>query len=82
MRVRSTRLVSFVQRSIAAISYEVEALDQPARIVVQSSLVANEPVPEPNTDDPRAAAALRAPLVAEYHTPPRPPKSRSAIERA
>ena len=67
VRIHSTRLVSFVQRSIAAIHYEVEALDRPVRIVVQSSLVANEPVPE-QTDDPRAAAALRAPLVSEYHT--------------
>jgi alpha,alpha-trehalose phosphorylase len=67
VRIRSTRLVSFVQRAVAAICYEVEALDAPTRIVVQSTLVANEPVPE-QTDDPRAAAALRAPLVGEYHT--------------
>ncbi|MGE3267624.1 MAG: glycoside hydrolase family 65 protein [Chloroflexota bacterium] len=67
VRITSTRLVSFVQRSIAAINYQVEALDRPVRIVVQSSLVANEPVPE-QTDDPRAAAALRAPLLSEYHT--------------
>jgi alpha,alpha-trehalose phosphorylase len=64
--VRSTRLVSFVQRSVAAILYEVEPIDASARIVVQSELVANEPVPE-QTDDPRAAAALRAPLVSEVH---------------
>jgi alpha,alpha-trehalose phosphorylase len=67
VRVRSSRLVSFVQRSVAAIRYEVEPLGAAARIVVQSELVANEPVPE-QTDDPRAAAALRAPLVAEQHT--------------
>ncbi len=66
VRVRSTRLVSFVQRSVAAIAYEVEPLGAAARIVIQSELVANEPVPE-ETDDPRAAAALRAPLVAEHH---------------
>jgi alpha,alpha-trehalose phosphorylase len=66
VRIRSTRLVSFVQRAVAAIYYEVEPLDEPARIVVQSSLVANEPVPE-QTDDPRAAAALRAPLIGEFH---------------
>lgn len=66
VRVRSTRLVSFVQRSVAAIIYEVEPLDAPARIVVQSELVANEPLPE-HTDDPRAAAALRAPLQSEHH---------------
>jgi alpha,alpha-trehalose phosphorylase len=67
VRVRSTRLVSFVQRAIAAILYEVEPVDAPARIVVQSELVANEPLPE-HTDDPRAAAALRSPLVGELHT--------------
>ena len=68
VRIHSTRLVSFVQRSIAAILYEVEVLDQPARIVVQSSLVANEPEPLPeHADDPRAAATLRSPLVAEHH---------------
>jgi alpha,alpha-trehalose phosphorylase len=67
VRVRTTRLVSFVQRSVAAILYEAEPLDAAARIVVQSELVANEPVPEQD-DDPRAAAALRAPLVAELHT--------------
>ncbi|HEV2769904.1 MAG TPA: glycosyl hydrolase family 65 protein [Solirubrobacteraceae bacterium] len=66
VRVRSTRLVSFVQRSVAAIAYEVQPLDGAARIVLQSELVANEPVPE-ERDDPRAAAALRAPLVAEHH---------------
>jgi alpha,alpha-trehalose phosphorylase len=66
VRIRSTRLVSFVQRAVAAVHYEVEPVDTPARIVVQSSLVANEPIPE-QTDDPRAAAALRAPLVGEYH---------------
>ncbi len=67
VRIRSTRLVSFVQRAVAAIYYEVEAVDEPARIVLQSSLVTNEPLPE-NEGDPRAAAALRAPLVSEYHT--------------
>ncbi|MDQ4133991.1 MAG: family 65 glycosyl hydrolase [Actinomycetota bacterium] len=67
VRIRSTRLVSFVQRAIAAFRYEVEPVGDGARIVVQSTLVANEPVPE-RADDPRAAAALRAPLVAEYHT--------------
>ena len=66
VRVRSTRLVSFVQRSVAAIQFEVEPVDAGARIVVQSELVANEPVPEPR-DDPRAAAALRAPLVSQMH---------------
>lgn len=67
VRIRSTRLVSFVQRAVAAISYEVEAIDESARIVIQSTLVANEPVPS-NTKDPRAAAALSAPLLSELFT--------------
>jgi alpha,alpha-trehalose phosphorylase len=66
VRVHSERLVSFVQRSVAAILYEVEPFGDAARIGVQSELVANEPVPE-ETNDPRAAAALRAPLVSEHH---------------
>jgi alpha,alpha-trehalose phosphorylase len=66
VRVRSTRMVSFVQRSVAAIYYEVEPLDGAARIVVQSELVTNEPLAE-QTRDPRAAAALRAPLVSEQN---------------
>src|SRR3712207_5774232 len=53
VRIHSTRLVSFAQRAVAAFCYEVEALDAPVRIVVQSILVANEPVPE-QTGDPRA----------------------------
>ena len=67
VRIRSTRLVSFVQRAVAAVHYEVEALDAPVRIVVQSTLVANEPMTAQPTD-PRAAAALRAPLISEYHS--------------
>jgi alpha,alpha-trehalose phosphorylase len=64
--LRTTRLVSFVQRAVAAILYEVEPYGGPARIVVQSELVANEPVEE-TTADPRAAAALRRPLRGEAH---------------
>ncbi len=66
VRVRSTRLVSFTQRAVAAISYEVEAVGRPARVVVQSELVANEPLPMPGRD-PRVAAALASPLVSEDH---------------
>lgn len=61
VRVSSLRLVSFVQRAVAAILYEVEPLERAVRVVVQSELVANEPAP-PQSDDPRAAAALEAPL--------------------
>jgi len=64
VRINSTRLVSFVQRSAAAILYEVEPVDQPLRLVVQSELVANEPGLLAQ-DDPRAAAMLEAPLRSE-----------------
>ncbi|MCM4084391.1 glycoside hydrolase family 65 protein [Paractinoplanes hotanensis] len=64
VRVRSTRLVSLTHRSIAAIEYEVEAVDAPVRVIVQSELVANEALPGPMRD-PRVSAVLRAPLVAE-----------------
>jgi alpha,alpha-trehalose phosphorylase len=68
VRVRSIRLVSLVQRAVAAILWEVEPVDEPARIVVQSELVANEAQPETPSRDPRVAAALRAPLVGEFST--------------
>ncbi|MFF0885651.1 glycoside hydrolase family 65 protein [Streptomyces sp. NPDC003456] len=64
VRVRSTRLVSLTQRAIAAIAYEVEPVDGRIRVVVQSELVANESLPEPD-GDPRAAKALKSPLEAE-----------------
>lgn len=66
VRIRSTRLVSFSQRAVAAISFEVEPIDQSTRIVVQSNLVANEPLPEA-AGDPRAGAALRSKLISEFH---------------
>jgi alpha,alpha-trehalose phosphorylase len=67
VRVTSRRLVSFTQRSVVAICYEVEAVEDEARIVVQSELVANEQLPPPKAGDPRVAAALDHPLEAEEH---------------
>jgi len=64
VRVRSTRLVSLTQRAIAAIEYEVTPIDAPVRVILQSDLVANEALPGP-VKDPRVAAVLRSPLVAE-----------------
>jgi alpha,alpha-trehalose phosphorylase len=64
VRVRSTRLVSFTQRAIMAIDYEVEAVDAPVRIVVQSELVANESLPA-TREDPRVSAALESALASE-----------------
>ena len=64
VRVSSQRLVSFPQRAIAAIRYQVEAVDTPVRIVLQSELVANEQLPIA-ADDPRSAAALGKALILE-----------------
>ncbi len=66
VRVKSTRLVSFTQRAIVAIQYEVEAMDGPTRVVAQSELVANEELPRTKSD-PRVAAILEHPLTAEEH---------------
>ena len=65
VRITSERLVSFTKRSIAAIRYEVEPIADDLRLVLQSDLLANGPVPTPG-GDPRLAAALDAPLVADY----------------
>ncbi|MER7834865.1 glycosyl hydrolase family 65 protein [Streptomyces sp. NPDC096040] len=64
VRVRSTRLVSLTQRAVAAVAYEVEAVDRRCRVVIQSELVANEQLPGAN-GDPRAAVALQSPLEQE-----------------
>ena len=66
VRVSSTRLVSFTQRSVAAVSYQVEPLEGTVRVVIQSELVANEQLP-PAGADPRVAALLVAPLAAQDH---------------
>nr|WP_221379179.1 glycosyl hydrolase family 65 protein [Actinoplanes polyasparticus] len=63
VRIRSSRMVSFTQRAVAAVAYEVEAVGQPVRITVQSGLVANEEQPH-DSSDPRVAAALDRPLEA------------------
>jgi alpha,alpha-trehalose phosphorylase len=78
IQIRSVRLVSFTQRAIAAIRYEVEPLDEPARLILQSELVANEDLPAPAGDprlpagdpravDPRLPTGAPASLRAEEH---------------
>jgi alpha,alpha-trehalose phosphorylase len=62
MRLSSVRLVSFVHRSIAAILYEVEPLETAARFVVQSELVANQPLPSAADDDPRVGTGVGSAL--------------------
>ncbi|MFJ4580292.1 glycoside hydrolase family 65 protein [Streptomyces echinatus] len=66
VRITSRRLVSFTQRAVAAIVYEVEPVDGPATVAVQSELVANEQLPR-FEGDPRVAAATESPLVPEEH---------------
>jgi alpha,alpha-trehalose phosphorylase len=67
VKVRSVRMVSLTQRAIAAIRYEVQVLDAPALLVLQSELVANEQRPSRDEDDPRVEAALTDPLLSEQH---------------
>ncbi len=67
VRVRSVRMVSLTQRAIAAVRYQVEVVDAPALLVVQSELVANEQLPARDEADPRVEAALTDPLVSEQH---------------
>ncbi len=65
VRVRSTRLVSFTHRAVAAFLYEVEPLDGSLPLVLQSELIANEALPE-ITGDPRAATVLGPPLCPDF----------------
>ncbi len=65
VRICSTRLVSLVQRAVAAICYEVQALERPVQLVVQSELVANEALPSWPAEDPRASAVLEQQLEPE-----------------
>ncbi|MEJ9080246.1 glycosyl hydrolase family 65 protein [Gordonia malaquae] len=69
VRITSERLVSFTKRTVAAIRYEVEPIGEDMKLVLQSDLLANEPLAgaggKSAADDPRLAAALDAPLVAD-----------------
>jgi len=64
--VRSTRMVSFTERAVAAICYEVTPVNGPVQVVLQSDLVVNEPMPE-RPNDPRAAGSVDAPFVPELN---------------
>jgi alpha,alpha-trehalose phosphorylase len=66
VRVRSTRLVSFTHRAVAAIEYVVEPVEGEFPVVVQSLLAANEEGPAASSD-PRAAAALASPLQSDMY---------------
>jgi alpha,alpha-trehalose phosphorylase len=64
VQIATQRMVSLVQRAVVAINYKVEPVDDSVLLVLQSELFANEQLP-PSADDPRVAAALSEPLVAE-----------------
>jgi len=66
IRVRTTRMVSLVQRAMMGIEYNVEVLDGPAHVVIQSELIANEKTPAASLD-PRVAATLDHQLDATEH---------------
>jgi len=66
VRLRSTRLVSLTRRSLLAVDWTIEAVDQPLRIVAQSELVANEHTPA-QSGDPRVTAAIENALEPVEH---------------
>jgi alpha,alpha-trehalose phosphorylase len=56
--ITSRRLVSFVHRHVAAISYRVTLLNAEAPVVIASEMVANAPGARAHGDDPRRASAF------------------------
>jgi alpha,alpha-trehalose phosphorylase len=65
VRVTSQRLVSFARRSVAAIAYEVEPLDDDLEIAVQSDLLCGEAIERGVSADPRTGAIIANPLAPE-----------------
>ena len=61
VRIASTRLVSLSHRSVAAVTYEVSAIDAPVEVTILSDIVANEPMPTVHSDE-RVMAALTRPF--------------------
>ncbi|HZD98451.1 MAG TPA: family 65 glycosyl hydrolase, partial [Micromonosporaceae bacterium] len=66
IEVRTTRMVSFTERAMAAMCYEVTPVDGRVQVVLQSDLVVNEPMPE-RPNDPRASGSIDAPFVPELN---------------
>src|SRR5262249_47690892 len=58
VQITSRRLVSFVHRHVAAISYQVTLLNAEAPIVISSEMVVNAPSASANEDDPRRASVF------------------------
>jgi alpha,alpha-trehalose phosphorylase len=55
VRIKSRRLISFQQRHVAAISYEVTLLNAAAPVVISSEVVAHQPEEKEGQMDPRQA---------------------------
>jgi alpha,alpha-trehalose phosphorylase len=65
-RVRSSRLVSFERRHLAAMRYEITALDAPARLTFSSELLHQQPRQD-DDPDPRRGRVLSDALVPAAH---------------
>ncbi|MGA7391433.1 MAG: hypothetical protein WBW78_02125, partial [Terrimicrobiaceae bacterium] len=55
VRIKSRRLISFRQRHVAAISYEVTVLNAEAPLVISSEMLLQQPGVKKGEDDPRQA---------------------------
>ena len=83
IRVTSTRLVSFTHRAIMAIAYEVEPIDGPANIVVQSELVGErDRPPAARQGSARGGRARSRRSRASSTTPATPPRCSSTARDA
>jgi alpha,alpha-trehalose phosphorylase len=60
VRIKSRRLISFVQRHVAAISYEVTIVDTAASVVISSEMFATQPGEQKDEDDPRQSKFFRS----------------------
>ena len=58
VQITSRRLVSFVHRHVAAISYQVTLLNAEAPVVISSEMVVNAPSAGIKEDDPRRASVF------------------------
>ncbi len=66
VQISSTRLVSFTQRAVAAILFEVRAVDSPVRVVLESELLSNEMLPTA-AGDVRDGSGAEARLQPRFH---------------
>src|SRR5262249_30169999 len=55
VRIKSRHLISFSQRHVAAISYEVTVLNASAAVVISSEMISPQPKEQDHENDPRRA---------------------------